>query len=91
MAFTVRHRVAAQRRLVRSGRYLNASEVPRDGPRLVRRREAEDKARIAALRQAASTGVEDFTAGRYRGFAEGEAPRGHLAARAGKMLKPSSE
>jgi len=77
-------------RLVNSGRYQNASEVLRDGLRLVRQREAEDKARVAALRQAASVGLEDFAAGRYRAFADGEALRGHLAARAAKVLKQTS-
>lgn len=38
--------------LVRSGRYQNASEVLRDGLRLVERRDAEDSAKIEALRRA---------------------------------------
>jgi antitoxin ParD1/3/4 len=73
-------------RLVRSGRYQNASEVLRDGLRLVQQREAEDKACLAALRQAAKTGLEDLAAGRYRDFADGEALRSHLAARAATVL-----
>ncbi len=77
-------------RLVHSGRYQNASEVLRDGLRLVQQREAEDKARLAALRQAASVGQEDFAAGRYRSFADGDALRRHLAVRADKVLSPSS-
>jgi antitoxin ParD1/3/4 len=77
-------------RLVRSGRYPNASEVLRDGLRLVQQREAEDKARLAALRQAASVGQEDFAAGRYRSFADCDALRRHLAARADKVLGGSS-
>ena len=68
-------------RLVHSGRYQNASEVLRDGSRLVQQRDAEDAARLEALRQAASAGLEDFAAGRYRSFADGEALRRHLAAR----------
>ena len=78
-------------RLVRAGRYQNASEVLRDGLRLVQQREAEDKARIAALRQAARVGMEDFAAGRFRSFADGPALRRHLAARADKALGRSSE
>ncbi len=78
-------------RLVHSGRYQNASEVLRDGLRLVQHREAEDKARLAALRQAASVGLQDFAAGRYRGFADGEALQSHLAVRARKVLGRSSE
>lgn len=78
-------------RLVRSGRYQNASEVLRDGLRLVQQREAEDKARVAALRKAARAGMEDFAAGRYHSFADGEALRSHLVARANKVLGRSSE
>jgi antitoxin ParD1/3/4 len=78
-------------RLVHSGRYQNASEVLRDGLRLVQQRDAEDKARVVALRQAASVGLNDFTAGRYRSFADGDALRSHLAARASKVLNRSSE
>lgn len=77
-------------RLVHSGRYQNASEVLRDGLRLVQQREAEHKARLTALRQAANVGLEDFAAGRYRGFADGDALRRHLAARADKVLSRSS-
>ena len=78
-------------RLVRSGRYQNASEVLRDGLRLVQQRDAEDKARLAALRQAAKAGRDDFAAGRYRGFADSEALRTHLAKRADKVLGRASE
>lgn len=78
-------------RLVHSGRYQNASEVLRDGLRLVQQREAEDKARLVALREAARIGLEDFAAGRYRSFADGEALRRHLAERADKVVGRSSE
>ena len=39
-------------KLVASGRYQNASEVLRDGLRLVENREADEKARLKALREA---------------------------------------
>jgi antitoxin ParD1/3/4 len=78
-------------RLVRTGRYQNASEVLRDGLRLVQQRDAEDKARIVALRQAAQVGLEDFAAGRFRSFAGTGLLRGHLAARANKVLSRSTE
>jgi antitoxin ParD1/3/4 len=77
-------------RLVRSGRYQNASEVLRDGLRLVQQREAEDKACLAALRQAVKTGLEDLAAGRYRDFADGESLRSHLAARPRRCWPPMS-
>ena len=72
--------------LVQSGRYQNASEVLRDGLRLVRQRDAEDEARLTALRQAASVGQADFANGRYRTFVDGETLLGHLAGRADKVL-----
>jgi antitoxin ParD1/3/4 len=78
-------------RLVRSGRYQNASEVLRDGLRLVRQREAEDAARLEALRQAASVGLADFAEGRFRAFADGDALRRDLAARTDEVLGRSAE
>ncbi len=52
-------------RLVESGRYQNASEVLREGLRLVEDREAGEKARLKALREAARVGIADLEAGRY--------------------------
>lgn len=65
-------------RLVASGRYQNASEVLRDGLRLVEARHAEDKARLKALRDAAKHGVADFDAGRFRSFETAAALERHL-------------
>jgi antitoxin ParD1/3/4 len=65
--------------LVASGRYQNASEVLRDGLRLVETREAEDKARLKALRDAARIGIADMGAGRFRSFNSPDAIRSHLA------------
>lgn len=55
-------------RLVSSGRYQNASEVLRDGLRFVESREAEEKAKLKALRAAIQVGIDDIEAGRYREF-----------------------
>ena len=55
-------------RLVSSGRYQNASEVLREGLRLVEDQEADSKARIKAFRDAARIGIADIDAGRYRTF-----------------------
>ena len=55
-------------RLVSSGRYQNASEVLREGLRLVEGQEAEGKARIKALRDAARIGIADLEVGQYRTF-----------------------
>ncbi len=51
--------------LVGAGRYQNASEVLREGLRLVEQREAEDAARIEALRAAAQVGWDAYDAGNY--------------------------
>ena len=56
--------------LVQSGRYQNASEVLREGLRLVERRAEEDGARLEALRRAAETGWLDLDEGRQAEVAD---------------------
>ena len=43
------HQTALIERLVEAGRYQNASEVLREGLRLLEQRDAEDRARLSAL------------------------------------------
>jgi antitoxin ParD1/3/4 len=54
--------------LISAGRYQNASEILRDGLRLIERREAEDAARLIALREAARSGLEAIERGEYEEF-----------------------
>jgi antitoxin ParD1/3/4 len=54
--------------LVESGRYQNASEVLRDGLRLVEQREAEDASKLKALRAAALVGVDALDRGEFKEF-----------------------
>lgn len=51
--------------LVKSGRYQNASEVLRDGLRLLEREHTEESAKIAALRRAADLGWSDLASKRF--------------------------
>ncbi len=56
--------------LVRSGRYQNASEVVREGLRLVEQRTQEEAARLEALRKAADIGWNALATGDYSDVTE---------------------
>jgi antitoxin ParD1/3/4 len=56
--------------LVQSGRYQNASEVLREGLRLIQERERMEEAKLKALEQAAWQGWTDVAAGRYADVAD---------------------
>ena len=66
------HQNAIVDNLVRSGRYQNASEVLREGLRLVERRERLEAAKLKALQQASAAGWDDIAAGRYTDVEDGE-------------------
>jgi antitoxin ParD1/3/4 len=51
--------------LVASGRYQNASEVLREGLRLIEDRDSRDTVKLKILQEAARAGFADFDAGRF--------------------------
>lgn len=73
------HQAELVEKLVASGRYQNASEVLREGLRLVEDRATEEKARLKALREAARTGIADIDAGRLRAFDSAASLERHLS------------
>jgi antitoxin ParD1/3/4 len=80
------HQATLVEELVTSGRYQNASEVLREGLRLVEQREAEDAYRLEALRAAVQTGIADIEAGRFKTFDSKEALRLHLQSVTAKAI-----
>ena len=56
--------------LVQSGRYQNASEVLREGLRLIEQRERLEAAKLQMLQDAANKGWTDIAAGRYTDLAD---------------------
>jgi antitoxin ParD1/3/4 len=72
--------------LVGSGRYQNASEVLRQGLRMVERQEAEDALRLQTLRDAVQVGIADMEAGRFQSFESAQALTAHFEALAAEVL-----
>ena len=80
------HQTEFIKRLVSSGRYQNASEVLREGIRMIERRELQNEAHLMALREAAKTGIADIESGYFQSFDAPEPLRRHLAHLAGKVV-----
>lgn len=78
--------------LVRSGRYQNASEVLREGLRLVEERERIAQAKLKAIRQATRQGWADVSAGRYADVADDQLEDfvGQLGRRVATLVKTAS-
>jgi antitoxin ParD1/3/4 len=80
------HQANLLEQLVTNGRYQNASEVLREGLRLLENREAEDAYRLAALRNAVQVGIADIESGRSKTFDSKDALRLHLQSITTKAL-----
>jgi antitoxin ParD1/3/4 len=80
------HQAVLVEQLVTSGRYQNASEVLREGLRLVEQREAEDAYRLEALRSAVQAGLADVEAGRFKTFDSKASLRAHLKSVTAKAI-----
>lgn len=78
--------------LVQSGRYQNASEVLREGLRLIEERERVEDAKLKALKQAARRGWADIAAGRFADVADDRLEDfvGQLGRRAAQRAKTAS-
>ena len=72
--------------MVDSGYYQNASEVLREGLRLVQAREEEQAVKLAAVRDAVAIGIADIDAGRYREFGDAASLRAHITAISKRVL-----
>ena len=82
------HQAELIERLVESGRYQNASEVLREGIRLIEQRAEEDQARLKRLRAAILVGDADIEAGRMTPRMSGAALRKHLRSLTRAAAKP---
>lgn len=80
------HQAALVEDLVAGGRYQNASEVLREGLRLIEKRESEDSLRLQALKTAIQAGLADSAAGRYTDFNSSESLSTHLKSLAAKAI-----
>ena len=77
--------------LVESGRYQNASEVLRDGLRLVEQRDAEDIAKLEVLREAARTGIAALDRGEFKEFENIEDLQSYLNGLSEKVISGTVE
>jgi len=81
------HQARLVEQLVTSGRYQNASEVLREGLRLVEQREEENALRLTALRSAIEVGIADIEAGRLSTFESPESLSAHLGTLSAKAIR----
>ena len=89
--FLSEHQHGLVEKLVRSGRYQNASEVLRDGLRLVEQRQAEDAGKLKALRAAARLGIGALERGEFKEFRTIEDLQGYLTDLSEKVISGTTE
>jgi antitoxin ParD1/3/4 len=77
--------------LVGSGRYQNASEVLREGLRLVEQREAEDTAKLEAFREAVQIGFDALDRGEFKEFESFDELETYLTGLSEKIISRASE
>jgi antitoxin ParD1/3/4 len=77
--------------LIESGRYQNASEVLREGLRLVEQREAEAARKLEALREAVRVGAEALDRGEFKHFESIEDLQVYLDDLAEKVISESAK
>ena len=77
--------------LVGSGRYQNASEVLREGLRLLEQREAEDAAKLKVLRKAAREGFGALRQGEFKEFDSADDLQAYLNAVSEKIVSGAGE
>lgn len=75
--------------LVACGRYQNASEVLREGIRLIEEREKEQAAKLEALRAAVQVGIDAIERGEYVEFKDARSLNSHLRKLASKAISRS--
>jgi len=63
---------------IEEGRYSNASEVVREGLRLLQQREAEHQAKIEWLRGATQAGIDSLDRGEGKSFASMDEVADHI-------------
>jgi antitoxin ParD1/3/4 len=86
-----KHQEKVIKTLVGSGRYQNASEVLREGLRLVEQREAEDATKLEALREAAGVGFGALDRGEFKEFDSIDDLQAYLNSLSEKVISGAGE